>query len=208
MQYFLIFTLFTSFNAFANTQGATNTTGNQLALELSQTTNVAPDLNSKQNREDKKYNINFAAGKELGLNALSAEVNYLYEPTQSMYLKYSKMDKILAVGFESGAAIKVGVTKYTGNSFFYKMGAYHMSLNAKHFEKDGSGHKKKVKSVFNELGVSASIGNQWQWSNLSLGAEWIGLKRTVVELRKISEPFERTNLTTVSLLNMQIGYSF
>lgn len=118
------------------------------------------------------------------------------------------MDNSLPVGFENMAALKVGITHFKGNSFNYKVGAYHLLSNTKHYVRDSNYDYRGVKSNFSELGISASVGNQWHWDNFTIGADWIGINRALLELEAVKAPFKRTNMTTLSLLNIQIGYSF
>ena len=201
----LIFSLFITLNVFAATE-VINPTQQSMKLEAESSEKTVK--NSKQNRDKKKMNISFTAGRELGVNAVGTEISYFLEPNSAIYIKYSNDDEDIRSGFENTALVKLGLKKFKSNSFYYKVGAYHLSSNTKHYVKDSSNNYKSVKSTFSELGISGSIGNQWQWENLSVGVDWLGINRTIVELQKFSAPFERTNMTTISALNMQIGYSF
>ena len=208
MKLFTLTFLVVSLNTFAVSEDSVTTNNSEIVTDLKIGENSPIDKSSKENREGKKYNISLTAGKELGISALSIESSYHLKPDSTIYLKYSKLNQDLNIGFESGIAVKLGVKKFTGNSFYYKAGIYYLGQNTKHYEKKNNGERVGVESYFDEVGASVSIGNQWQWDNFSIGADWIGINHTLIELNKLEEPFERNRLTTVSLLNMHIGVSF
>lgn len=165
---------------------------------------------SRINREGKNYSFGINAGRELGVSTLSYEVNYYHETNNATYLKIASFsdNSGLPLGLTGGTIIKLGTKRYTGNSFYYTVGLYHRQLDGRFYKRLQGGGSEKHESSFRDLGISTSIGNHWQWKNFSTSIDYIGLNRTILEIDKMTEPFERTSLNTLSLLNFGIGYTF
>ena len=184
-----------------NTQSKTNLT----VID----TNSSEKNSSRENRKNKKYNVSIGAGKELGINAgITGELSYFYDQSSILFFKYTKVDDDYRLGFDNSAITKLGTKQFFGNSLYYKVSGYYLSSDTKHFENTDNSQIKAVKSTFSELGASVSIGNQWHWDNFTIGADWVGLNRTLLEISKFKPPFERKNMNTVSALNIHLGYSF
>jgi hypothetical protein len=61
---------------------------------------------------------------------------------------------------------------YVGNSFYYRAGLDWRSLKYR-FADTFSGTSGQFDGT--SLAVTFNIGNQWQWSNFTLGCDWVGL---------------------------------
>lgn len=158
---------------------------------------------SIENRDKGRYGIGLSLGRELGLAAKTVESSYFNSADTSYFLSYSSINED-RTGFDKSNLYKIGYRKFQTNSFNYKVNMYYLNSKAHYYE---AKNIRKDKN-FSEAGFGASVGNEWQWKNFSLGADWIGVNQTVLEIDEVTAPFKRNSKTTFSLLNLKIGYLF
>ncbi len=165
---------------------------------------------SKENREGKRLYLGFSIGRALGLGASSGEINYYHNSNFVSFFRFGAVqsEEHLDDGFTGAKFLKLGVKKYTGNSFYYTIGVFHRQLDTRVFKWDNSQNYTIHESMFRDLGVSTSIGNHWHWKNFSLNIDYIGINRTLVEIDEMTKPFKRVTKLTFSILNLGLGYAF
>lgn len=179
---------------------------------------------SEHHRVGKKYQI---AWQILGLGPNAALTRGLY---LGKFLDRSSMIYLDVLGQNYQAyfsdteldfgSIGLHYKKFHSNSFYYVLGGDYRSV--KYEINDplpySAGSFKSTSWVF-----SASIGNQWQWENFTLGCDWVGT--SVVLSHQYSEEdkdsldiYDRTDFendkewfterNTLHLLRFYLGYSF
>lgn len=92
---------------------------------------------------------------------------------------------------------------FTGNSFYLAPEIYYLNYS----ENDKTptlfdNENETVKTV----GLSFKIGNQWQWSNFTMGVDWIGIGRNLFFFQRTDDLL--THNFTATFLNAYIGISF
>lgn len=136
---------------------------------------------SEYNRIDKKYNfgVEILGINSLGLLGTGAQVGYFIDRNSlvmldvtSSSLNTSYWNEYLYTGYTAGAHYK----HFYGNSFYFRAGIdqrnIEMKVKSRYILTDDYINRNfEVEST----AASIVIGNQWQWSNFTLGCDWYGL---------------------------------
>jgi hypothetical protein len=144
---------------------------------------------SEENRADKKLMV---VGQLVGYgpsaaSTIGANIGYFVSPNfvvliegmKNVYpdnedfnnIKYDKRDAY--EGGSYGAHLKF----FIGNSFYVRGGLDQREFNYR-YNDSAAGNSSGFDSK--SLAVSASIGNQWQWENFTMGCDWLGIVRPIV----------------------------
>lgn len=136
---------------------------------------------SEYNRIDKKYNfgVEVLGINSLGLLGSGAHVGYFINRNSMIILDASStsfnsslFSEYQYTGYTFGAHYK----QFVGNSFYFRAGVdqrnIEMKVKSKYLLTDDYSYRNfEVEST----AASFVIGNQWQWSNFTLGCDWYGL---------------------------------
>lgn len=196
----LLLALVLGSQAFANT--ATTVTTTEAKPE-------SKSKNSKQNRENVNYSIQMGSGLLISEASTIFEINYIRNSKTTFSLRYAKADDI-DLDINKQDAILLGAKNYTGNSFFVRPEVYYRKF--KEEVRPELFSNRTETRVYSDIGVSLSIGNEWQWENFTAGFDWIGIAGRVA---KLEDNNKRSWLDTeadeqfeVNVLNFRLGYSF
>lgn len=170
---------------------------------------------SKYNRENKKASLALSTGftYSSGSVGLSASL-FLDEDTMLSASFYDLSDDNRdSSDYEEGYAAQVSFKQFSGNSFYVEPFLYYRDIK----ENDTDpfifsfSEPERYQYRIRDIGVGVKIGNQWQWKNLTVGCDWVGLNRQVSRLEEegnsdfLSENESRFQFT---LLNFYVGASF
>lgn len=107
---------------------------------------------------------------------------------------YSSSDTYSFSGYDAerigtSTITEVHVKHFVNNSFYWSVGPAHRQTKAElrayedsFFEED---EERTTIATLDaaDVGLSGTIGNQWQWSNFTLGCDWVGLYQPVITLK-------------------------
>lgn len=184
-----------------------------------------------KNRSNKKYLV---AAELIGANfsaqSLGVEAGYFLTANRMLQVKIQKLssledqrnkdvydedhseaDKVWSDHGE-GMAITGSFKEFTGKTFYYEAGAFYrdQKLVIKTEEVRTAYEKWTLTdedtAEIQDIGVSFTIGNQWNWENLTVACDWVGVSRSLLTLNEKGDASEY--YTAVNLLNFNIGYSF
>jgi hypothetical protein len=97
--------------------------------------------------------------------------------------------------------------RFYGNSFYTQIGISY--LNSKFDDYSGHSISKPNNGIVKRsyAGVSGNIriGNQWQWDNLTIGCDWVGVSKHKEIEKDLNVKGPNITVTT---LNMYMGLSF
>ncbi len=173
---------------------------------------------SRMNRDGKHFTVNLSLmGAQLGMiGATGINTGYFLTEDSLLTLSIASVDRIeiLNSSIDSKAqAISIGYKYFTSNSFYIHTGLYSKSVNTKDDEylDPITFDDKRVSYSTSHKGVFLKIGNQWQWSNFTLGCDWVGIGQDfssdLSEADKIGENNPRM-ISAATLLNFYLGASF
>ncbi|MFZ4715404.1 MAG: hypothetical protein ACOYL6_16895 [Bacteriovoracaceae bacterium] len=155
---------------------------------------------SKENRENKKYEISISYGPD-----------YKEITQQAMLSKYIDDDNILGlkIGYTNNntskywnhyqSNISLQYKRYVSNSFYLAPEIIYLKTQAKNSEAGSSSPDTSSSG----LGAGFRIGNQWHWKNFTLGCDWIGIGQMFAFFKNTQEVNGYA-----TLLNTYVGYSF
>lgn len=158
---------------------------------------------SSENRQKLKYEAGWRFGSDFAL-ATGNEISVG---------KYLESDELLSLRIGTGEdedddnsrdkkrkqfVTALQLKHFEDNSFYISPGLYY--LNYFEDEKNNS----KPSGHHSVLGVDLRIGNQWQWSHWTIGADWIGIGRNVMYWSNSSNI--GNNVWT--FLNVQVAYAW
>lgn len=190
----------------ANISAAANTSTKAIA-KTSETTSV--DKDSQSNRKDLKYSIQYGGGLLLLSAATILEINYLKNSKRSFSLRYAKSDAD-QYDDEEQTALLAGMKLFSGNSFYVRPEAYYRDFQETVSPELFSSETRQRK--VQDIGISISIGNEWQWENFTLGCDWIGAAYQVATLKDNGERdwlySDDLEILQLSFFNLRLGYSF
>jgi hypothetical protein len=104
------------------------------------------------------------------------DAGYYLNRNSLLQLEYSKGKGLDYVFFDVEATtVGLNLKYFTGNSFYLKGGAEYRQVSITNFHClfCDSNTKSDLGSA-DSIGVELAIGNQWQWSNFTLGCDWLG----------------------------------
>jgi hypothetical protein len=207
---------------FAQTQDSKS---NQINSVKSKTNlKTAKVYQSRENRNDKKYVITVGAiGYNFGTGTNNYEVGYHYKQNRIIGLQYQEFRNSLPI-FSStrdedesdyernrkGHALLLSYKAFAKNSLYLKSSLYHRIQER--VDKNSSAQRDQRefnKLSYEDMGLLFSIGNQWQWKNFTLGADWIGMSTVLAIINQEGDyKIEGRDLADWTLLNFYMGYSF
>lgn len=213
----LILTL--QFSAFAqSTQTATELTEVDSMVSMpSPEKKKKSRVSSAENRE--KLNFGFA-GQLIGLDShifgMSTALQGYYFMTPSSVLQidvfsngYSDDDNAFLESDNykaSGAA--VSLKRFLGNSFYLSAGLRHENIRLYNRERtyplfSSNYNEYSWEAKGSRSSVIVHMGNQWQWKNFTLGADWIGVGLPFANTAK----YEISSLVNESLESAERDYN-
>jgi hypothetical protein len=174
---------------------------------------------SSANREGKKYTVNATiTGFSFGSPSSAIEAGYHISDRSIVNFEYQDLQGYDDDGsyFDEdgkGSALLVSLKHFTSNSFYVKPALYHRTQEIidSYTYSFANGWESDDRTKFTDIGVSFTIGNQWQWENFTLGCDWIGITKSLSTLEEKSDngyKVSRNDLTSANLLNFYIGASF
>lgn len=167
--------------------------------------------NSIANRSNKKFSALLGGEFVNGLSTTTFSLGYYFKPNIVAEIKlnygldYSR--ETFAQGpqedLEKMLMLSLGAKFFVGNSFYVKSSLSYID------ETDGvSGGfifvTTKERDELEGLGLSFSIGNQWQFDNFTIGCDWIGINQVFAKFRDDGN----SEMAIISLLGFSIGASF
>lgn len=176
------------------------------------------DGSSRGNRLNQKFEALFNSGFSYLDFAVGLTAGYYLSPNNVLELEYISVredenNTEYRTENESLDAVSLGVKYFTSNSFYIKPALFYVKYS--HFEDYRDSFSNVLTDLKREdLGLGFSLGNQWQWDNLTIGGEWFGIQRGLVRLSRSGEDRsifkEKTskNWLTVTLAQFNIGASF
>ena len=112
---------------------------------------------------------------------------------------------------ESYSSYSLGAdyTSFVGNSFYSRAGLHYRAV------KRQNESLRTAEENYRDIHLRVSIGNQWQWSNFTLGVDWIGFNTRVYEISDLNMSdwdylADGDELLTfnLNLLQLNLGLSF
>ncbi|MDA8793667.1 hypothetical protein N9N67_10485 [Bacteriovoracaceae bacterium] len=116
----------------------------------------------------------------------------------------------------SGNAFQVYYQYYVSNSFYFRPSLSYRNqttidqrkttydtFNDRVIERVEDG-----KATYQDLVLGATIGNQWQWDNFTIGCDWIGFGERVAILGYDGDKSDFAANGTLTLLHLYVGASF
>ena len=142
--------------------------------------------------------------------------NYGITPknTEGQDLNNSISDETDNLWQENGEGYAIGVNfkRFLTNTLYLKGGGYYRNQKIVSSTASIGGVLIESESDFgevNDLGASLSVGNQWQWKNFTIGADWIGFNQSLLILEQnSSNDFSTSDISSLNLLSLYIGYSY
>lgn len=146
-------------------------------------------------RINKKLNINaqLFGGGPVKTSGPGLSVGYFIDRNSLVLLELTNgqtsyfLSNSWADNYEFNEKIKstslgVHFKKFTGNSFYWKIGLDYSRLTAENSYKKWSFTGTNYSTLEgNLLTASLSLGNQWQWENFTLGCDWIGIASPITQ---------------------------
>ncbi len=161
-----------------------------------------PDTTSKAARENKKFGLLIGSGRETTASALHAAIDVYLNPDLILQLKgVSDSEDVYDGVKDSENSVNLGLKIFQGNSFYIKPSVGYLKYSEVDTISFIIGQVLQVTTDANQLSAvtgSLAIGNQWQWKNLSIGVEWVGVTHTLATLDYENDP-KKTFLTALQL---------
>lgn len=176
-----------------------------------------PAKTSMVNRMSLKYQMTAGfIGREYIENPLTFSLGYYLDSSNIITLRYSNFN---GSDVDNKAAIKLravtlGYRHFVGNSFNYMPTIYYRR-NTIDYKNEGQfvifGPSNLI---YEDIGAGIRLGNEWQWENFTMGCDWFGVNRTVIELNYkqqsagILDELNFEKQWTLTLFSFYLGYSF
>lgn len=162
---------------------------------------------SQQEREDKRYEAVIellGIGTGILSNATGFTVGYFLKPNQIAEINFSQSsgnndstnrkedtddDYVTYEGFIEGhsTAFALRVKHFFSNSFYAIGGVAYRDTDASYHVRPIfplSLQSVEVATLKErDLGITASIGNAWQWENFTLGCDWVGFHMPIIKFK-------------------------
>lgn len=198
-------------------------------LTLTSTTAFA--ISSYENRAESKVTLQADLfGIDHSAIAQGIGVNYQISSTKSFGIKavklsgpehnnYGGSDEEEEIWNKNGDGTALNLTykQYVGNSFYITPGVYYRNqhvVNSTSSSYSYGFNSSSSESTYigsdeadiEDLGLSFRIGNNWSFSKLSIGCDWVGLNKSITVLDSNGVLEERTK-NSLNLLNFYLSYS-
>ncbi len=144
---------------------------------------------SSVNRRDKTIGVNVGAGFESVTATFSIAFNYIVDENLMIELRASDGENTTEATptdeVDSFSSVSLGIKYFTTDSFYIKPAFEYIDARN---DEDG------VSEVITGNGFSFTIGNQWQYRNLTIGVDWVGAKH-IISASELENDADRTHLT-------------
>lgn len=177
-----------------------------------------PDSQTRRTEGNYKYqlNIGYASIEYVGTGALTVGLGYVLSPKSMISLKYANQNGSMDGDASKMRSLTLGYRYFTGNSFNIMPAIYYRRSNTEYFRTGiFTNTRQRSTLIYEDVGVGLRIGNEWQWENFTLGADWFGLNAKVIQINKekytSSDDFDLFSLeedVTLTLFSLYIGYTF
>jgi hypothetical protein len=183
---------------------------------------------SFENRADSKITLQADLfGIDHSAIAQGIGVNYQISSTKSLGLKAVKLSGSSSEGYRDndeedkiwsengeGTAVNITYKQYVGNSFYITPGVYYRNQHIVNSTTSRYSYSSFSDSTLigsdeadiEDLGFSFRIGNNWSFSKLSIGCDWVGLNKSITVLDSDGTIEERSK-NSLNLLNFYLSYS-
>ncbi len=214
----VLFALIAGFSTHANQEEIEALKKRIKTLEANKEVLVRDKDSSRANRKKLKYGFDIGTGAKFSEFGASINGNYIIDEKRVLTLSYfgsSDNDYTYYNGQEyidETYALQIGAKLFTSNSFYIQPSVYYRKH--KHSQSDLFDISDLTYDYYlvkiEDIGFSVSIGNQWQWSNFSLGVEWIGYARQLVALSSLNtdRDYFVFKEESVHLLHIYLGANF
>lgn len=144
---------------------------------------------SSVNRRDKTIGINVGAGFESVTATFSFALNYIVDENLMLELRVSDGENVTEKNptdeIDNFSSVSLGVKYFVSDSFYIKPAFEYI---------DTRDDENGVSQVITGNGFSFTVGNQWQYRNLTIGVDWVGAKH-IISASKLEGDADRTHLT-------------
>lgn len=167
---------------------------------------------SQDLRSTKKFQIAAGAGVDYTTFGRQAEFGYYINSDFLVGLKYSVSMLEGEGSQEVYSALGIFNRIFLSNSFYIQPILFFRSYENSQYQGENYTVRQNDSGEFSDYGLSATIGNQWQHQNFTIGIDWIGFSKALSlssgeywispEGKSMGENFQ------ISFLNLRIGLSF
>jgi hypothetical protein len=105
--------------------------------------------------------------------------------------------------------LMAGVKIFVGNSFYLRPEVYYRTQNEE--VRPSLYSSKKERRIYDDVGTSFSIGNEWQFGHFVFGVDWVGLtyKVATVKTNEVNDWLDvDSERTALNILGLHVGASF
>ncbi|UYL10212.1 hypothetical protein B9G69_006420 [Bdellovibrio sp. SKB1291214] len=156
--------------------------------QLTEPTRISTSSTSSQNRKDKKFMVALESsslgpsetsyfGVQLGMylkpeTILQLEVGGGQNKSDKDTWQIFMLDNARTERINKGNSVAINIKHFTGNTFYVKGGLGYRTIDYSYNYEDTVADAYNFQG--NVLYTNVLIGNQWQWSNFTLGCDWFG----------------------------------
>ena len=137
---------------------------------------------SEANRQDKNWLLDLELIGFTPLASSGLGAGWYINPDMILDAAYTRgKESVFDISVVADTAA-VRFKKFEGNSFYWRLGILYrtISFDASILAATLGASNVTVKGSAYSLGPELAIGNQWQWSNFTMGCDWIGYFTPVV----------------------------
>lgn len=167
---------------------ATNVAPVKSSSEAVEESSAVPANTSAANRANQSFSL------LLGSNP-SFTAEYSISRDLHINLNYVSVAANIFHLSESSNLFSINFKYFNGNSFYLTGGAGYRQAVKKGLENILFNEKDYFTRKTTDLGVTAGIGNQWQWSKFTLGADWVGIYQPMSTLSSDTHAYDYTTKT-------------
>lgn len=170
---------------------------------------------SQVNREGKDFQVDLTLGGHY--------YGFEIESALSFY-KFLGTDRLigLTVGYQEeddedfwvykGTTVELSYKQFEGNTFYFEPSLFYRTFTGADWYSSLTGTRNGEVEA-EDLGIGFKIGNQWQWKNLTVGCDWIGIGKRIAILSERELTDDDSDVmddmeTTYTWLNFYVGVSF
>ena len=161
-----------------------NTYANEVTDAQSQVAVVIKDDSSLGNRQNKKYQVMAGVGNEFSMAAFTLSGGYFINPSEVITFRYSRITQndeteALSNELDKLRAYTLGYKKFFGNSFNIQPTLYYRKSSTDLVMEGFVKSTGTPNLIYDDVGIGFRIGNEWQWDNFVMGADWFGVNKTI-----------------------------
>lgn len=170
---------------------------------------------SKEARPNLKYQLAVAIlGREYIGNGVTVSAGHFLSPNDLVTLRYTTYNGSNDKALQKLRALTAGYRHFWGNSFNVMPTVYYRRNTADYFKEDHVTVTGSSNLIYEDIGLGIRLGNEFQWKNITLGCDWLGVNHTLKKLNHeeraqgtIDSLKLQKNLT-ITLLSFYLGYAF